>query len=470
MTHSERVPCGLCGRESLPGRGVCSRCNRGVDRPRGACVDCARLDLLLDSQRRCRTCRSRADRRCDDCGSLAAHLVGVDEVWACDRCALRRHVDQVIPAEPAGALAALRPALLAAEPLTTMRWLTRSRDLLVDLDQRRIQLDHQMLDELPRRPAAVYLRSLLVAAEILTPDSDGPLRRFESYLDDILDTVDEPDRRLLNRWVRWEMMARLRRRHDQGRPITASTGSARRQVRTTGKFLTMLHARGRTIATTTQHDIDDWFAEPGDVQWVVRAFLSWSKRVRELPKELLIPSRVARPSTEPIDGEERWRTAEHLLTDDTIDPADRVAAALVVIYGQPLSRIVTLTTAHVEVAEHNVYLQLGHHPLDLPEPLATLIQQLPTQRRDGAAAHLPNNWLFAGSHAGAPLAANSLAIRLQKIGIDPRRMRVAAADQLARELAPVVLAEVLGISHTTATRAVSRAGGDWATYAAERQR
>lgn len=448
---------------------MCSRCNRGVDRPRGDCDNCQRPDLLLDSHRRCRTCRSRAGRRCDDCTNITPHLFGVDDVWACDRCALKRLVDQIVPAEPPGALAALRPALLAAEPLTTMRWLTRSRDLLADLNQRRIRLDHDVLDGLPRRPAAVYLRSLLVAAEILPPDSDGPLRRLQSYLDGILDIIEEPDRKLLNRWARWEVMARLRRRHDEGRPIAASTGSVRRQLRTTVKFLTLLHSRGRTIATATQHDIDDWFAGPGDTKWVIQPFLSWAKRVRELPRHLVIPSRVARPSTQSIDGEERWQIAKRLLTDDTIDPADRVAAALVVIYGQPVSRIVTLTTAHIEIAEDNVYLQLGHHPLDLPEPLATLIQDLPTRRRDGAAAHLPNTSLFAGSHAGAPLTANSLAIRLQKIGIDPRRMRVAAADQLARELAPVVLAEVLGISHRTAARAVSRAGGDWATYAAERQ-
>lgn len=387
----------------------------------------------------------------------------------CDRCALKRHVDQIIPAEPAGALTDLRPALLAAEPLTTMRWMTRSRDLLTDLDQRRLELDHCVFDRLPRRPAVVYLRSLLVAAEILPPDTHGQLRRFESYLDDVLSTVDEPDRMFLNRWARWEVLARLRRRHDAGRTVNSSVGNARRQLRGTAKFLTMMHAHKRTLGTAIQHDIDDWFGEPGDAQWDVRPFLSWARRVRELPKELVIPSRAARPSTQPIDGEERWQVAKRLLIDDTIDAADRVAAALVVIYGQPVSRLVTLTTAHVEVDEHNVYLRLGHHPLDLPEPLATLVQDLPTQRRDGAAAHLPNAWLFAGSHAGAPLTANSLAIRLQKIGIDPRRMRVAATEQLARQLAPVVLAEVLDISYSTAARAVSRAGGDWANYAAERQ-
>lgn len=469
MTQRERIACRICGRESLPGRNLCSPCNRGIDRPRGECSDCQRPDLLLDSQRRCRACRSRADRRCDDCGSITPHLFGVNDARVCDRCALRRRVDQLIPAEPAGALGPLRPALLAAEPLTTMRWLRRSSDLLRDLDRGRTELDHRVLDGLPRRAAAVYLRSLLVAAEILPPDDDGPLRRFESYLADIVGTIAEPDRALLNRWARWHVLAKLRRRHDQGRTIASSTGNARRQVRTAAKFLTVLHARERTVATATQHDIDDWFAEPGQARWIARPFLSWAQRVREMPRQLVIPSQGARPSTEPIDDEERWRIAKRLLTDDAIDTADRVAAALVVIYGQPVSRIVTLTTAHVEVGEDKVYLQLGHHPLALPEPLATLIQELPTRRRDGAAAHLPNTWLFAGSHAGAPLAPNSLGLRLKRIGIDPRRMRLAATDQLARELAPAVLAEVLGISHRTAARAVSRAGGDWVNYAADRQ-
>lgn len=405
-----------------------------------------------------------------DCDRVTVHQFGVDSGWACDRCALKRHVDQIVPAQPAGALADLRPALLAAEPLTTTRWLIRTQALLRDLDQRRVELDHRVLDGLPRRPAVEYLRALLIAADILPPDTDGALRRFESDLVDLIGAVDEPDRTLLSRWVRWEVLARLRRRHDQGRTLTASIGNARRQVRRTIEFLTILHERQRTLGTTVQHDIDDWFAAPGHAQWDVRAILSWAQRVRELPKDIVIPSRVVGPSTDPIDAEKRWRIAKRLLTDDSIDPADRVAGALVVIYGQPVSRIVTLTTTHVEVAEHQVFLRLGHHPLDLPEPLATLIQNLPTRRRDGAAEHLPNTWLFAGSHAGAPLKANSLAIRLQKIGIDPGRMRVAAADQLARELAPVVLAEVLGIGHGTAARAVSRAGGDWTNYTADRPR
>ena len=468
MTSTRRVPCGICGRESLPGRGICSRCNRGADRPRGNCAHCARPDLLLDSQRRCHTCRSRANRRCLDCDRVTVNLFGLDGTWACDRCALRRRVDQTIPAQPAGALVDLRPALLAAEPLTTMRWLTRTRDLLQDLDQRRIVLDHRVLDGLSRPRAVGHLRALLIAADILPPDTAGPLRRFESDLKDILDELEEPDRKLLNRWVRWEVLARLRRRHDEGRTMTASIGNARRQIHRTVEFLTMLHDRHQTLGTIAQHDIDDWFARTRAVRWDVRAFLTWARRVRELPKELVIPSRMVRPSTAPIDGEERWRIAKKLLTDDSIDTADRVAGALVVIYGQPISRIVTLTTAHVEIDRERVCLRLGHHPLDLPEPLATLIQDLPTRRRDGTAEHLPNTWLFAGSHAGAPLNANSLAIRLQSIGIDPRRMRVAAADQLARELAPAVLAEVLGIGHGTAARAVSRAGGDWANYAADR--
>ena len=337
----------------------------------------------------------------------------------------------------------------------------------MDLDQRRIELDHGVLDGLPRPRAVEHLRALLIAAAILPPDSARLLRHFESDVDDLLDGLDEHHRKLVNRWARWEVLAHLRRRHDEGRTLTASIGNARRRIRRTVDFLTMLQDRRRTLATTAQHDIDDWFAGPGAMRWDVRSFLGWAHRVREMPKNLVLPSRLVRPSTAPIDPEERWRIAKRLLTDDSIDPADRVAGALVVIYAQPLSRIVTLTTSHVTVAENHVHLQLREHPLDLTEPLASLIQDLPTRRRNGAAEQLPNTWLFAGFHAGEPLSADSLGYRLQDIGIDPRRMRAAATDQLARELAPVILAEVLGVRPATAARAVIRAGGDWANYAAD---
>ncbi len=130
--------CEVCGRDPLPGRSVCHYCNRGVGRERGPCAGCTRPDQLLDFDRLCRWCRARARKRCPDCGTSNILLVGIDGDRVCDPCALRRHLDRVLATD--GVLAPLRQAILQAEPLTTRRWLTRTRDLLQDLDTGRLSL------------------------------------------------------------------------------------------------------------------------------------------------------------------------------------------------------------------------------------------------------------------------------------------------------------------------------------------
>jgi hypothetical protein len=396
-------------------------------------------------------------------------LTGVDGVRICDRCALRRHLDQVIPAQPAGALAGLRPAILAAEPLTTRRWLTRTRSLLVDLNEGRIRLDHAVLDDLPHRKSVDHLRALLIAVGILPPDPTGKLRRLEADLDSLLDDLDEPHRKIVTRWVRWKVLPRLRRRHDQGRDLDIVVRNARRQIRQAAEFLTTLQQRQRTLADLTQHDIDDWFSTPSAMRWDVRAFLAWAQHNRHIPRDLSLPPGYQSPRAAPIDAEERWRIAKNLLNDEDLDPVDRVAGALVTLYAQPLSRIVTLTTSDVIVTNGQVQLRLGPDPLELPEPLATLIQTLPRRRRASTVEQMPTPWLFAGSHAGKHLSTSVLGVRLRNIGIEPRRMRVAATDQLAREIPPAVLADVLGLRAAAAVRAAHQTGGDWATYAADRR-
>lgn len=418
---------------------------------------------------RCRMCRARAKKCCADCGHTTILLTGFNGARVCERCALRRHLDQIIPAEPAGALVELRPAILAAEPLTTRRWLTRTRGLLVDLNENRICLDHAVLDGLPHRKSVEHLRALLIASGILSPDPTGRLRRLEADLVELLDQLDEQHRKIVTRWVRWKVLPRLRRRHDQGRELDGVVGNARRQIRQTADFLTALQQRQRLLAELTQHDADDWFSRPGAMRWDVRPFLAWAQHTRLVPASLSLPPGYQSPRAAPVDAEERWRIAKTLLNDDNLDTVDRVAGALVVLYAQPLSRIVTLTNEDVIITDGRVRLRLGQDPLDLPEPLATLIQTLPRKRRASTVEQLPTPWLFAGSHAGKHLSARALSVRLRNIGIEPRRMRVAATDQLAREIPPAFLADVLGLRAVAAVRASRQTGGDWASYAADRQ-
>lgn len=143
---------------------------------------------------------------------------------------------------------------------------------------------------------------------------------------------------------------------------------------------------------------------------------------------------------------------------------------MVVLYAQPLARIVTLTTDDVTATDTNVHLMLGTDALELPEPFATIIQKLPHRRRASTAEQLSTRWLFAGSHADKSLTINSLGNRLRAVGIQPRRFRIAAAEQLAREIPPAMLAGVLGLSIANINRRTTVTKGDWANYAADRRR
>ena len=106
-----------------------------------------------------------AVNRCPDCQATVTKLITIDGVQVCDRCALRRRLDHIQPANKTGPLRPLREVMLRAEPLTTSRWLNRTKELLHDLNTGRIPLTHDGLDQLPKRKAAEHLRALLIAAD-----------------------------------------------------------------------------------------------------------------------------------------------------------------------------------------------------------------------------------------------------------------------------------------------------------------
>lgn len=388
--------CQLCERVAMPGRGLCSRCSKGIGRVRGDCTGCGKPDRLLDFEGRCRWCRERARKRCTDCGRDDALLVGVDGDRVCDPCALRLHLDRVLATD--GALAPLRESILRAEPPTTRRWLARTRELLNALDTRRLPLSHDTLDELPQRHAAEHLRALLIAAGLLEPDPHRGLRRLEALIPTLLARLDPEHRQLTTRWLHWKVLPRLRLLDEQRR-VDISTRNARRQIEQVIGFLAGLQNNGRHLDETTQHDIDSWFAGTGAIRQVVRPFLTWARQNRQISRHIeLPPTYVGQPVT-PMDSEERWQIARRLVTDDALDPADRIAAALVVLYAQPLHRVVALTTNDVTVTETGTSLKLGTDALELPTPFASVIRSLPVRRRDGTAEHLPTKWLFPGNCA-----------------------------------------------------------------------
>lgn len=87
--------------------------------------------------------------------------------------------------------------------------------------------------------------------------------------------------------------------------------------------------------------------------------------------------------------------ARRLVADETIAVDDRVAAALVVLYAQPLARIAALTTSDIHRShDGTVIVDLAGNPVPIHEPFATLIGQLPHRRRNGVSDQPGTPWLF----------------------------------------------------------------------------
>jgi hypothetical protein len=445
---------------------MCWRCSSGGSRPRGSCSGCARPDKLLH-EGRCHWCHKRDTARCADCATPSAcHVrVGLGAV-VCAPCALRRDFDALIPPDSNGALHPLRPFILRARPDTARMFLSHNGKLLRQLHDGAIPLNHAELDRLPHAKSTAYLRALLIAAAVLPPDATGRIRSLEAVMHTLEPQLEDAHRQVFNQWTHWVVLPRLRRLADAGKDLTHPTGNDRAKVRQVSAFLVHLQAAHVGLTACRQRDVDQWFDGAGPGRHLVRPFLSWAQRKRHVPTGLRLPHTYQGAAEVPVDAEQRWAIARRLLSDEALDPVDRVSGLLIALYAQPLTKIVTLEISDVSTVDGRTSLRLGSSPVDLPEQLAALLRGLPRARRADAAAQAENRWLLPGSHAGQHLTATALGIRLGKIGVPPRRLRLAALDQLSREVPPTMLAGLLGLTTASAAKATLRSSGQWASYAA----
>lgn len=462
--------CPECARDTRgSGERACARCRQTRNRQRGTCQQCRAADRLLDDGL-CRWCRERAARVCPDCGARGqpqTRTAGSPPV--CHRCALRRDLDRVLPPHPPGALQLLRAPILAVEsPATTRGWLNRPEiaELLAGMSGGALPATHDTLDAHPPSRGIEHLRHLLTAAGTLPADPERPITHLLSHSEQLLDGFCASDANAVRGWLRWQIVPGLRARIDGPTDPIASIRNATRTLRVVVAFLDTLHVDGRTLAACQQGDVDRWFTSQRPARRFVNSFLSWAQRTRILPKTITLPRWGARTAAPVTDHADRESVCRRLMSDDTLNPADRVAGALVAIYAQPVVRICSLRTSDVTITTSAVSLTLGSATLDLPTPLSELIQQLPVRRRGGVAEALQGDWLFPGASAARHIEPTSMANRLRRIGIRPRPLRRAALNELSHDIAPALLASALGLNPATVVRHSTRSGADWSRYAA----
>lgn len=476
--------CDECGQVSRivsrnSGRTLCTSCYPKVGQPKRACGNCGRVRRTAKKATDqhpdlCPACWWEPIAVCSRCGNQGMCNGTRQDMPLCLRCRLADKVTDALTG-PDGLvtpeLVPLRDAVVAVDnPRSGHVWLSgRGVELLRALARGDLQLTHQAFDELQQSPSVNHLRAMLVALGLLAYRDPG-VASIEAAIAKRASGLSPDNARIIRSFGNWSVLRRARRQADLGRLTVSSAKNLRSQLHEAARFLDVLADGGRGLADVTQADVDQWLASGQKARYKLRDFLVWAGK-RNLCPRVEVPCLGTREGPQlPVDHQGRWDTARRLLTDDSIDPADRVAGALVVIYAQRLSDIARLTRSDVVEREGSVFLRIADQQVLMPEPLGGLLRQLPWRRQVGISGQLPysEDWLFPGRQAGHHLHPEYLRVRLGALGVDCRTQRRAALLQLAAEVPAAVLADMLGLVYSTATKWVEWAGGNWTNYAAMR--
>lgn len=405
-------------------------------------------------------------RTCPGCGQP-----GRLHTSRCARCAVQQRLRDLLGDEHGQIRPGLRElyqALIATErPNTVAVWLDRSGPILRELDAGERVLSHETLDELPAGKPIEHLRSVLVAIGTL-PHRDEQMIRLQRWTADlIVARADAEERNLLHRYAVWHVIRRLRGRLGDADTTYGQAVAAKRNIKAAVALLDWLTARGLTLATAGQGDLDAWLASTQPLRRDSGNFVRWARK-HKLTRLDHAAERWGGP-TGTIDTETRWEQARWLLHDDTIDTADRVAGLLVLLYAQTATTISQLTVDHAQITGPQVRLRLGREPILIPEPLDQMVRELVETRAGHAAVgnHRESPWLFPGGRPGQHLSAFRMVERLRQLGIQASRARSAALFQLATDLPAAILARTLGIHISVAAAWQRASAGDWTAYAAE---
>jgi hypothetical protein len=320
------------------------------------------------------------------------------------------------------------------------------------------------LSQLTPWRSVTYLRDLLVQAGVL-PLADRQLLLFQRWLDEKLSTISDAEhQRLLELFATWHVQRRLNILADRS-PLTGKqVQQARNEIHLATAFLSHLAERGRTLADCTQADIDTWYAGGYTARRLTHAFLRWAMRSKHMPKVTVPHRSTSNPA--PLAQHQRLALLRQFVNREDVPLQDRVAAVLVLLYAQPLTRIARLGTDDVQHENGEVLVRLGDPPSPVPAPFAGMLLDYLGQRPNTMTATNPDaRWLFPGRRAGQPMTPETLELRLRHLGFPTQRGRTAAIRHLVLQAPAPVVARMLGYHDDTTAQLAAEAGGTWQRYA-----
>lgn len=301
----------------------------------------------------------------------------------------------------------------------------------------------------------------------MLPAIDKQIWLLERWLVGHLGGIADPGHaQLVRRFATWEVLPRLRAGAEK-RPVTpAARRHAGDQVKHATAFLRWLSEHDLALSACRQGDIDAWHVEHNEHDRnTIRAFLAWCA-ANKLTRRFRLPARVTRQAT-PLAHRERLDLLARVLNDHGLPLRARVAAAIVLLYAQPLSRVVRLSIDDVIRDGDQVLLRLGEPPSPIPGPVADLLLSwIPNRDNMNTATNRDSRWLFPGRRAGQPISPDTLSAVLNHLGIPTIASRASAIRHHVAEMPAPVVASALGYHQVTTAKLTAQTGRTWSRYAA----
>jgi hypothetical protein len=480
VRRAQQQVCARCAQTDVrfattwPEGRICRRCYQRATRIHGTCPSCNTPRLLpglIAGEPVCADCAGiPKDFHCTRCGredepgraGLCAHCCLGDDLTILFDDGTGQINDALHPL-----FVALTSQKLARSARVWMIANPTAKNLMRDIALGAAPIAHEIFTNHPQPTKVAFLRELLIAHGLLEP-VHLETERFQNWLQS--KQADATPRTIsVDQAIRTLGPPQPDATPRRDRPAAKRNAARRPQCTSVAlNFLRFLDQQSVEPAKCSHTEIDRWLSTGPTTRSLARGFVRWGIQHGHVPR-VDFPYRVAK--TAPINSQNQRIE----LLQQTLDPgarlshADHTAALLLLLFGQPLTRIAAMKLSQVAIETGLLTIRITDDVLIVPEPFASIIRQhvadLPNQN---TAAHREQRWLFPGKQPGDHLNQTTIMNRLRDAGIDLRAAKNASMRALVLEIPAAIVADSFGYSYQVTDKHRRQAGALFFDYASKR--